>query len=109
MLKVYKKLLHYVPKERWLAFVAILFTAVSTVITVSAYYYMYEFLKRLVIMNDAGDAFHYAIIIVGLLVAGSLIYIFSVLLTHILGFRLETNLRKKELMVLSMPALDSLI
>ncbi|WP_342757196.1 ABC transporter ATP-binding protein [Kineothrix sedimenti] len=95
MLKVYKKLLHYVPKERWLAFVAILFTAVSTVITVSAYYYMYEFLKRLVIMNDAGDAFHYAIIIVGLLVAGSLIYIFSVLLTHILGFRLETNLRKK--------------
>lgn len=95
MLKVYKKLLYYVPKERWLAFVAIIFTAVSTVITVSAYYCMYEFFKRLVIMNDVGDALHYAAIIVGLLAAGSLIYIFSVLLTHILGFRLETNLRKK--------------
>lgn len=95
MLKAYKKLLYYVPKEKWLAFVAIAFTAVSTMITVSAYYYMYEFLKGLVIMNEAGDAFHYAVIIVGLLVVGSLIYIFSVLLTHILGFRLETNLRKK--------------
>lgn len=95
MLKAYKKLLYYVPKEKWLAFVAIAFTAVSTMITVSAYYYMYEFLKGLVIMNEAGDAFHYAVIIVSLLVVGSLIYIFSVLLTHILGFRLETNLRKK--------------
>lgn len=95
MLKVYKKLLYYVPKEKWLVYLAIVFTAVSTVITVSAYYYMYEFLKRLVIMNEAGDAFYYAVIIVGLLVSGSIIYMLSVLLTHILGFRLETNLRKK--------------
>ncbi len=95
MLKVYKKLLHYVPKEKWLAYLAIAFTAVSTMITVSAYYYLYELLKGLVIMNEAGDAFHYAVIIVGLLVAGSLIYMVSVLLAHILGFRLETNLRKR--------------
>lgn len=95
MLKVYQKLLYYVPKEKWLAFVAIAFTAVSTVITVSAYYYMYVFLRRLVVMNDVDDAFHYGLVIVGLLAAGFVIYIFSVLLTHILGFRLETNLRKK--------------
>lgn len=95
MLKVYKKLLYYVPKEKWLVYLAILFTAVSTVIKVSAYYCMYKFLKGLVIMNEAGDAFHYATIIVGLLVSGSIIYMISVLLTHILGFRLETNLRKK--------------
>lgn len=95
MLKVYKKLLYYVPKEKWLAYLAIAFTAVSTVITVSAYYTMYEFLKGLVIMNEAGDAFHYAVMIVGLLVTGSIIYMISVLLTHVLGFRLETNLRKK--------------
>lgn len=95
MLKVYKKLLYYVPKEKWLAYLAIALTVVSTGITVSAYYYMYEFLKGLVIMNEAGDALHYAVMIVGLLVAGSVIYMISVLLTHILGFRLETNLRKK--------------
>ncbi|WP_462391908.1 ABC transporter ATP-binding protein [Clostridium cadaveris] len=95
MLKVYKKLLYYVPKKKWLAYMAIALTAVSTVVTVSAYYYMYEFLKELVIMNKSGDAFHYAVIIAGLLVVGSIIYMISVLLTHILGFRLETNLRKK--------------
>lgn len=95
MLKVYKKMLYYVPKEKWLAFVAIAFTIVSTVITVSAYYYMYEFLKELIIVNEAGNAFRYAVMIVGLLITGFVIYMFSVMLTHILGFRLETNLRKK--------------
>lgn len=95
MLKVYKKLLYYVPRERWLAYMAITFTATSTVITVSAYYYMYEFLKGLVIMNEVEDALHYAVMIAGLLIVSSIIYIFSVMLTHVLGFRLETNLRKK--------------
>lgn len=33
MLKVYKKLLYYVPKEKWLAYLAILVTTVSTVLT----------------------------------------------------------------------------
>lgn len=95
MLKVYKKLLFYVPKEKWLAYLAIALTAVSTVITVSAYYYMYEFLDELIILNKAEDAFYYAVRIVGFLVTGSVVYMLSVLLTHVLGFRLETNLRKK--------------
>lgn len=95
MLKVYKKLLYYVPKEKWLAYLAIMLTVASTVVTVSAYYYMYEFLKDLVIMGEAGSALRYAMLIVGLLVGGSLIYMSAVLLTHVLGFRLETNLRKK--------------
>ncbi|WP_442899632.1 ABC transporter ATP-binding protein [Eubacterium sp.] len=95
MLKVYKKLLYYVPKERWLAYLAIMFTVIATVVTVAAYYYLYAFLKGLVMNHEAGDAFHYAVLIVGLLVAGSLIYIIAVLLTHVLGFRLETNLRKR--------------
>lgn len=95
MFKVYKKLLYYVSKEKWLAYLAIMLTIVSTVVTVSAYYYMYEFLKDLVIMSEAGSAFRYAMLIVVLLVGGSLIYMTAVLLTHVLGFRLETNLRKK--------------
>lgn len=95
MLKVYKKLLFYVPKEKWLAYLAIALTAGSTLITVTAYYYMYEFLEELIILNEAGNALDYAFLIVGFLITGSVAYIISVLLTHILGFRLETNLRKK--------------
>lgn len=95
MFKVYKKLFYYIQKEKWLAYLAIMLTAVSTIITVSAYYNLYNFLRNLIVMNKAGEAFQYAITITGLLIIGSLIYMVSVLLTHVLGFRLETNLRKK--------------
>lgn len=95
MLKVYKKLFEYVPKEKWIAYFAIVLTIVSTIITVSAYYYLYEFIKKLILLNEVSGAYHYAVVIVGLLVSGFIIYIAAVLLTHVLGFRLETNLRKK--------------
>ena len=36
-----------------------------------------------------------AFLIAGLLIGGSLLYFAAVLLTHMLGFRLETNLRKR--------------
>ena len=95
MLKVYKKLLFYVPKEKWLAYLAIFLTAVSTVITVAAYYFMNQFLYELVVYNKIENAQYNSFIIVGCLVTGSIFYMLSVLLTHVLGFRLETNLRKK--------------
>lgn len=94
MLKVYKKLLHYVPKERYLAFIAIGVTIISTFLTVGAYYFLNEFLKKLVVMGDLEQSKFYAFLIVGLLLVGSILYIGSVLITHALGFRLETNLRK---------------
>ena len=95
MLKVYKKLLYYVPKQKPLAYLAIVLTIISTVATISAYYYLYEFLNKLIVSNDMEQSIYYAFLIVGLLVGGSLLYFISVLLTHILGFRLETNLRKR--------------
>ncbi|MGJ0848043.1 hypothetical protein ACR77J_15245 [Tissierella praeacuta] len=45
MLKVYKKLLFYVPKEKSLAYIAIGFTMVSTVVIVGAYYYLMDLVK----------------------------------------------------------------
>lgn len=95
MLNVYKKILHYVPKERWLAFFAIFLTVVSSVLTVLAYYYINELLKGLIVLNETKQALSFALVIVGLLIISSLIYLCAVLLTHILGFRLETNLRKR--------------
>lgn len=95
MLKVYKRLLCYVPRERYLAYIAIFLTAVSTVITVTAYYSLYGFLKQLVVEGNMDRSRYYAFLIVGLLIIGSLLYIIAGLITHVLGFRLETNLRKK--------------
>lgn len=95
MLKVYKRLLCYVPKERCLAYAAIFLTAVSTVLTMAAYYNLYQFLNKLVVVKDLELSKYYAFLIVGLLIAGSFLYIIAVIITHVLGFRLETNLRKK--------------
>ena len=95
MFGVYKKLLYYVPKQRPLAYFAIGLTVVSTLLNVGAYYYLYEFLKRLVVDEDMGHAQYNVFLIAGLLIGGSLLYFAAVLLTHMLGFRLETNLRKR--------------
>lgn len=95
MFAVYKKLLYYVPKQRPLAYIAIGLTVVSTLLNVGAYYYLYEFLKRLVVDGDMGHAQYNAFLVAGLLIGGSLLYFAAVLLTHMLSFRLETNLRKR--------------
>ncbi|ECA3795576.1 ABC transporter ATP-binding protein, partial [Salmonella enterica subsp. enterica] len=95
MFKVYNKLLYYVPGKRYLACIAITVTVISTFLTVGAYYYLNEFLKQLIVIGDIGQAKYYAFVIVGLLIVGSVLYIGAVLVTHALGFRLETNLRKR--------------
>lgn len=95
MIETYKKLFHYVPKDKWLAYVAMILTTISTLLTVSAYYYFYGFLHKLIVLHQTGNAFDDAFIIVGLLITGSLLYMVAVLLTHVLGFKLETQLRKR--------------
>lgn len=95
MFKVYKKLLSYVPKQKWLAYVSFFITTISALLIAFGYYYMYHFLKQLIVFKEYQHALNNAILIVCLLFSGSILYIVAVLITHLLGFRLETNLRKK--------------
>lgn len=95
MFKVYKKLLSYVPKQKWLAYVSFFITTISVLLIAFGYYYMYHFLKQLIVFKEYQHALNNAILIVCLLFSGSILYIAAVLITHLLGFRLETNLRKK--------------
>ena len=68
--------------------------------TVGAYYYVYEFLIKLLSLNlqSAWDA---GMKVVLLLISGSIVYYISVILSHIFAFRLETNLRKYGINLLS--------
>ncbi|EAN9728329.1 hypothetical protein AVD48_15625 [Salmonella enterica subsp. enterica serovar Java] len=52
MFKVYNKLLYYVLGKRYLAFIAITVTVISTFLTVGAYYYLNAFLKQLIVVGD---------------------------------------------------------
>ena len=92
---VYKKLLSYVPKERYLAYLAILFSIVSVFFIVGAYYVLYQFLVELVVEANHTQSAIYAITIATLLAIGAILYIVGVAISHVLGFRLESNLRKK--------------
>ena len=94
MLGVYKKILSYVPKEKYLAYIGIILSMSSVVLKVFAYYYLSKFLIELIIFDNTSYAKNYALIIVGLLIGGITLYGAAGLVTHILGFRLETNLRK---------------
>lgn len=95
MLQVYKKLLAYVPEKRHLAFLAIILSFISTFLTLAAYFYLYQFLKEIILFDNPETGFKLAWLIAGLIAAGGIIYFISVLVSHVLGFRLETNLRKR--------------
>ena len=94
MLTVYKKILSYVPKERYLAYIGILLSMLSVVFKVWGYYYLSKFLIEIIVYNNIENAKYYGFYIVGLLIIGITLYGIAGLVTHVLGFRLETNLRK---------------
>ena len=94
MLTVYKKILSYVPKERYLAYIGILLSMLSVVFKVWGYYYLSKFLIEIIIYNNIENAKYYGFYVVGLLIIGITLYGIAGLVTHVLGFRLETNLRK---------------
>ncbi|WP_196756506.1 ABC transporter ATP-binding protein, partial [Streptococcus gallolyticus] len=95
MFKVYKKLFSYVPEYKFMAYLAILLAALSSILSIGAFYFVYQFLNRLIVQNNATDSAFYAMIIMVMMVASILIYMFAGGLTHLVAFRLETNLRKK--------------
>ena len=94
MLTVYKKILSYVPKERYLAYIGILLSMLSVVFKVWGYYYLSKFLIEIIVYNNIENAKYYGFCVVGLLIIGITLYGIAGLVTHVLGFRLETNLRK---------------
>ncbi|MCW1010649.1 ABC transporter ATP-binding protein/permease [Streptococcus anginosus] len=94
-MKVYKKLFSYAGDKKSMAILAILLSALSVLATILGYYYIYLFLSKLIIEKNLGTAQIIAIKTSVFLTLGGVLYMVSVLFSHILGFRLETNLRKK--------------
>ena len=94
-MKIYKKLFAYVQDKKYLGFFAIIFSAISAVLTVYGYYLIYRFLDNLIIHTDLSGAENLAIKSALVLTAGAIFYFASGAFSHLLGFRLETNLRKR--------------
>lgn len=94
-MKVYKKLFAYAKEKVYMGYIAILFSSISVILTIWGYYFIYRFLYNLIVQNNYIAAEEYALKIAVLLTVGALIYLASSMFSHILGFRLETNLRKR--------------
>lgn len=94
-MKVYKKLFVYVRDKVYLANIAILFSAISAFLTVFGYYYIYRFLDNLIVENNLQRAQDLAVKLTIILILGILFYVVSGAFSHLFGFRLETNLRKR--------------
>lgn len=94
-MKIYKKIFAYVQDKKYAGFFAIVFSAVSAVLTVYGYYLIYRFLDKLIIRLDLSEAESLAFKSALTLTLGAVLYCVSGIFSHILGFRLETNLRKR--------------
>lgn len=94
---IYKKLKKYVPEKLGYAYLGIFLAFVAAVCSVLSYYYIYQFLSEIIVNKNIDAALTISVRIVVLLIAGVLIYFASVMATHILAFRLETNLKKEGL------------
>ena len=95
MVKIYKKLFTYVEGKKHLGYLAMLFSAISALLTVYGYYMIYKFLDNIIVHTDLSSARDLAIKSAIILTIGAISYMISGLYSHMLGFRLETNLRKK--------------
>lgn len=108
LMKIYKKLFAYVQDKKYLGVLAIIFSAISAALTVYGYYLIYKFLDKLIINSNLSGAESIALKSVITLTSGAIFYFVSGMFSHILGFRLETNLRKRGIDGLEKQVLGSL-
>ena len=92
---VYKKMFKYVPESKFNGYISIIVSAISAFVLVYGYYLMFECLNELIVNSDFENAKLYAIRIVIYFTLSAILYLVSGLFSHMLAFRLETNLRKK--------------
>ncbi len=101
MFKIYKKILHYVPEVSYLTYFSIVVSFLSSFFTVGSYLFMYKFFYNLIVYSNIEKSITYSIFIVVTLIISSFLQFIANMLSHKLGFRVETNLRKKGIDILT--------
>lgn len=92
---IYKKLKEYAPEKMMNAYIAIILVLIASLCSVLSYYYVYHFIREIVIVGNSDNLLSIALRIILLLVVNTITYFLSVYFTHDLAFRLETNLKKE--------------
>ncbi|MGP1414175.1 MAG: ABC transporter ATP-binding protein [Bacillales bacterium] len=94
-MKVYKMLFKYVPELKFNVILSTLLSVSSAFSICFGYYFIYQVLVKILTQPNYKSAYVLSLHAILFLTIGALLYILSGIFSHILGFRLETNLRKK--------------
>lgn len=94
-MKIYKRLAKYMAGAKSYGVLSVVLSLSSAGLTGLGYYFVYMILIKLLVKGDAMAARNLAIQTMVLLTAGGGLYFVSAIFSHKLGFRLETNMRKK--------------
>ncbi|MGI6237828.1 MAG: ABC transporter transmembrane domain-containing protein [Candidatus Excrementavichristensenella sp.] len=94
MVSVYKKLISYGKEKKHLLFMTIVSSVLAAFLQVFAFFHLFRLLENLILLDSMSGAKRSALIIAGALAIGGLLYFWSLIVSHLFAFRIETNLRK---------------
>ena len=92
-MNVYKRLFKYVPEKIYCAYISAGLAVLSAVLSILPYWFLWKFLHSLIAAKNFADSQQYAMLIVGVMLAQGLIHFGALWASHLLAFRLETNLK----------------
>ena len=90
----YKRLLKYTPEKIHCAYISMVCATLGVASQMGAFWFLWKFLYALLVTKNVTDGSMYATVIVSLLAGYSVVYFCALWASHVLGFRLESNLRK---------------
>lgn len=92
-----KKILSYAPEKKANIGLSVFFAVLSSFLIVAPFYFLWKALYSLIVEKDSRNGLYYAVIVVLLMFARVILYMVSLILSHLLAFRIETNMKKKGL------------
>ncbi len=92
-MNVYKRLFKYVPEKIYCAYISAFLAVISATLSILPYWFLWKFLHSLIAAKNFADSQQYAMLIVGVMLAQGLIHFGALWASHLLAFRLETNLK----------------
>ena len=92
-MNVYKRLFKYVPEKMYCAYISAFLAVISAALSILPYWFLWKFLHALIAAKNYAGSQQYAVLIVGVLIVQGLIYFGALWASHLLAFRLETNLK----------------
>ena len=92
-MNVYKRLFKYVPEKIYCAYISAGLAVLSAALSILPYWFLWKFLHSLIAAKNFADSQQYAVLIVGVMIVQGLIYFGALWASHLLAFRLETNLK----------------